>query len=128
MSLLDTSPRHAVPAAAPAAESTLHRLLERVAGRDPGAVALVDAAGEVTHAELHRRANRLAHHLRALGVGLETPVAVLLERTAYLPVSLLAVLKAGGAYLPLDITLPPARLRYMLADARVPLLLTDEAT
>ncbi len=87
--------------------STLHRLLERVAGRHPHAVALVDAAGETTHRGLHRRANRLAHHLRALGVGLETPVAVLLERTARLPVALLAVLKAGGAYLPLETTLPP---------------------
>ena len=112
----------------PAGEATLHALLERVAERHPHAVALVDGAREITHHGLHRRANRLAHHLRALGVGLETPVAVLLERTARLPVALLAVLKAGGAYLPLEITLPPARLRYMLADAGVRLLLTDEKT
>jgi len=109
-------------------EATLHALLERVAERGPHAVALVDGAREITHDGLHRRANRLAHHLRALGVGLETPVAVLLERTVRLPVALLAVLKAGGAYLPLEITLPTARLRYMLADAGVRLLLTDEKT
>src|SRR3954453_20191466 len=57
--------------------ATLHRLLEQVAERDPAATALVDAEGPVTHGELHRAANRLAHHLRARGVGLETPVAVL---------------------------------------------------
>jgi amino acid adenylation domain-containing protein len=110
------------------AAATLHRLLERVAERDPAAIALVDAEGPVTHGELHRAANRLAHHLRARGVGVETPVAVLLPRTRRLPVALLAALKAGGATLALELALPPARLRYMLADARVPLLLTDEAT
>ncbi|MFL5382305.1 MAG: AMP-binding protein [Longimicrobiaceae bacterium] len=108
--------------------ATLHHLLEQVAERDPSAPALIDAEGTVTHGELHRAANRLAHHLRALEVGLETPVAVLLPRTRQLPVALLAALKAGGVTLALELTLPPARLRYMLADARVPLLLTDEAT
>jgi len=108
--------------------ATLHCLLEQVAERDPAATALIDAEGPVAHGELHRAANRLAHHLRALGVGVETPVAVLLPRTRQLPVALLAALKAGGATLALELTLPPARLRYMLADARVPLLLTDEAT
>jgi non-ribosomal peptide synthetase component F len=117
-----TSPNAVTPPA------TLHRLLERAAERDPAALALVDAEGPVTHGELHRAANRLAHHLRALGVGMETPVAVLLPRTRQLPVALLAALKAGGATLGLELTLPPARLRYMLADSRAPLLLSDEAT
>ncbi|HVG45799.1 MAG TPA: amino acid adenylation domain-containing protein, partial [Longimicrobium sp.] len=115
-----------VPHVSPPA--TLHRLLEQVAERDPAAFALIDAEGPLTHGELHRAANRLAHHLRARGVGLETPVAALLPRTRQLPVALLAALKAGGVTLALELTLPPARLRYMLADARVPLLLTDEAT
>jgi amino acid adenylation domain-containing protein len=128
MTHVSTAPPHSPTELAPSAGSTLHALLERVAERNPHAVALIDAAGETTHHGLHRRANRLAHHLRGQGVGLETPVAVLLERTAHLPVALLAVLKAGGAYLPLEITLPPARLRYMLADAGVRLLLTDAAT
>jgi amino acid adenylation domain-containing protein len=118
------------PPVAPTVDSTatLHRLLEQVADRDPAATALIDADGPVSRGELHRAANRLAHHLRARGVGLETPMAVLLPRTRQLPIALLAALKAGGATLALELTLPPARLRHMLADARVPLLLTDEAT
>src|SRR5207249_24311 len=77
--------------------------------------------------ELNARANRLAHHLRARGVGPEARVGVCLERSAELVVAVLAVLKAGGAYVPLDPTYPADRLAFMLADARVEVLLTTRA-
>ncbi|HYJ80694.1 MAG TPA: amino acid adenylation domain-containing protein, partial [Longimicrobiaceae bacterium] len=80
-----------------------------------------------SYAELEARANRLAHHLRALGVGPEVPVGVLLPRTPDLVVALLGVLKAGGAYVPLDPAYPPERVAYVLGDTRVPVLLTDSA-
>ena len=80
--------------------------------------------GKLTYAELDERANRLARHLRALGVGPETRVGVCLERSLDLPVALLAVLKAGAAYLPLDPTLPEDRLRYLVDDAAAPVVLT----
>ncbi|MBE1533910.1 non-ribosomal peptide synthetase [Actinomadura algeriensis] len=93
----------------------------------PGAVAVAAGADRLTYAELNGRANRLAHHLRALGVGPETLVGVCLDRNADLMVALLAVLKAGGAYLPLDPAYPADRLAYMVSDAGAPLVLTQEA-
>ena len=82
-------------------------------------------AGEVlTYAELDRQANRLAHHLRALGVGPDVPVGVGLERSADWIVAALAVWKAGGAYLPLDPRYPAERLALVLRDARAPVLIT----
>ncbi|MFH8802243.1 amino acid adenylation domain-containing protein [Streptomyces sp. NPDC017936] len=103
---------------------TLTGLLAEAAGRHADAVAVRFAGRELTYAELHRRANRLAHRLRELGVGPDTVVGVHLERSAELMVALLAVLKAGGAYLPLDTGYPHERLAFMLADAGAPVLLT----
>ncbi len=80
----------------------------------------------VTYEELNRRVNQLAHYLRKLGVGPDVPVGVCLDRSIELVVALLGVLKAGGAYLPLDPAYPPERLRYMLADAQVPVLITTQ--
>src|SRR5262249_10918106 len=77
--------------------------------------------------ELNEHANRLAHHLRSLGVGPETPVGLCLERSLELVIGLLGILKAGGAYLPLDPTFPPGRLRFMLEDARAPAVLPQAA-
>jgi amino acid adenylation domain-containing protein/non-ribosomal peptide synthase protein (TIGR01720 family) len=102
--------------------STLAQLFERQAALTPEAPAV---AGAFTFAELNRRANRLAHHLRGLGVGPDMLVGVCMERTPELLVALLGVLKAGGAYLPLDPAYPRERLGYMLHDAHVTVLLTE---
>ncbi len=80
----------------------------------------------MSYRELNRRANQLAHRLRGLGVGPEVLVGICMERSLELVVALLGVLKAGGAYLPLDPHYPAERLRYMLEDARVAVLLTDQ--
>ena len=82
---------------------------------------------QLTYAELDRRSNQLAHHLLSLGVTPDSLVAVCLDRSLELFVALLAILKAGAAYLPLDPSYPLARLSFMLADAGSPLLLTTEA-
>ncbi|HEX8145820.1 MAG TPA: amino acid adenylation domain-containing protein, partial [Pyrinomonadaceae bacterium] len=106
-------------------EGCFHQLFEAQAERRPEAVALLHAGGQVTYAELNRRANRLAHHLRARGVGAETLVGVCVERSPEMIAAALAVLKAGGAYLPLDPAYPRQRLSFIMEDARVKLLLTQ---
>ena len=81
----------------------------------------------LSYGELDRRSNRLAHHLRALGVGPETVVGLCLERSLDLIVGLMGILKAGGAYLPLDPQYPAQRLAFMLGDADARVLLAQEA-
>jgi amino acid adenylation domain-containing protein len=110
--------------ATPAPGASIHALFEAQADRTPDATAVI-GPGPSTYRELEGRANQLAHHLRALGVGPETPVGVCLERSAALFVALLGVLKAGGAFIPLDPGYPPDRLRFMLEDSAAPVLLTD---
>jgi amino acid adenylation domain-containing protein len=95
----------------------VHELFERRAEETPGATAVVFEGGELTYAQLNARANRLAHHLRALGVGPDARVAICAERTPEMVAGLLAVLKAGGAYVPLDPAYPEERLRWLLADS-----------
>ena len=90
----------------------------------PDAPAVVMGHQTLTYQELNRRANRLAHHLRALGVESDTLVAICLERSPDLVVALLAALKAGAAYLPLDPGYPPERLAFMLEDAQPRALVT----
>ncbi|HEV3456051.1 MAG TPA: amino acid adenylation domain-containing protein, partial [Thermoanaerobaculia bacterium] len=106
----------------------LHQLFERQVERTPFAPAVVaegeGAAAIVTYQELNRRANRLARHLRRLGVGPERRVGVLLHRTPDLLIGLLGVLKAGGAYVPLDPSYPAERLELMASDAGVGVLVT----
>ena len=80
----------------------------------------------MTYGELNRRANQLAHHLRALGVGPEVPGGVCLEHSLEMVIALLGVLKAGGVYVPLDPAYPKERLAFMLEDAQAPVLLTQE--
>ncbi|MFC5771144.1 AMP-binding protein, partial [Thauera sinica] len=94
----------------------LHELIEAQVDRTPQAVAVRQDGALLTYAELNARANRLAHHLRTLGVGPDARVAVCLGRSVELVVALVAVLKAGGAYVPLDPGYPGERLAYMLED------------
>ncbi|MEV7654366.1 amino acid adenylation domain-containing protein [Streptomyces anulatus] len=107
-----------------AAPTFVERFQEQAASR-PDAVALVHRGEEVTYSGLNERANRLAHHLIARGVGAEDIVAMALPRTPELVVALLAVLKAGAAYLPVDPDHPAERIAYTVEDARAMLLLTD---
>ncbi|MFI6265925.1 amino acid adenylation domain-containing protein [Micromonospora sp. NPDC051006] len=102
---------------------TLHGPIEERAARTPDAVALRFEGRSVTYAELNAAANRIAHRLRAAGVGPETLVGVCAERSVELVAGLLGVLKAGGAYLPLDPEYPADRLAFMVTDADAPVVL-----
>ncbi|TDB99218.1 amino acid adenylation domain-containing protein, partial [Micromonospora fluostatini] len=104
---------------------TLADLVTPHAATSADVPAVVCGADTVTYRDLDRRANQLAHHLRALGVGPDALVGVLLEQSADLAVALLGVLRAGGAYLPLDPEQPTQRLALMLADARPAVVLTS---
>ena len=104
----------------------LHELIEAQAERTPEAPAVAFAEETLTYRELNARANRLAGHLARLGVGPEVRVGLCLERSAGLVVALLATLKAGGAFVPIDPAYPAERMAHMLADSRVPVVLTEE--
>ena len=104
----------------------LHQQFEVQVQHTPDAVAVVFEQERLTYRELNQRANQLAHHLQALGVKPEVLVGVYLERSIEMVVGILAILKAGGAYVPLDPTYPQERLAFMLDDAQVSVLLTQE--
>ncbi|MGE8382331.1 MAG: amino acid adenylation domain-containing protein, partial [Pseudomonas putida] len=106
-------------------ERCLHELIAAQAAATPGATALVFANQHLTYAELDRRANQLAHRLRASGVGTEVLVGIAAERSVEMVIGLLGILKAGGAYVPLDPEYPRDRLAYMIEDSRISLLLTQ---
>ncbi|MBW3570414.1 MAG: amino acid adenylation domain-containing protein, partial [Gemmatimonadetes bacterium] len=101
----------------PALDVSIHSLFEAQAARAPNATALVWSGGEMTYRELDARASSVARRLLAFGAGLDAPVAVLAEHSPAAVAAMLGVMKAGGAYLPLDPALPPARLAWMLEDA-----------
>jgi amino acid adenylation domain-containing protein len=103
----------------------LHELFEKQARQRPAAMALIYEDERMSYGELERRANQLAHHLQRLGVGPEVLVGICLERGPQMVVAQLGVLKAGGAYMPMDPTYPPDRLSFMLEDAAAPVLLTQ---
>jgi amino acid adenylation domain-containing protein len=104
----------------------VHQLFERQAERSPDRPAVVFAGQHLSYGELNRRANRLAHALRALGVGPESRVALSLERSLEMTIGLLGILKAGAAYVPIDPTYPRPRRLQMLEDASVSVLVTQE--
>jgi amino acid adenylation domain-containing protein len=106
-------------------EQTLPRLLAEAARRRPDKVALRASDRELTYAAVYQQANRLAWRLRALGVGADVVVGVHLRRSPELIIALLAVLMAGGAYLPLDPSYPPDRLAFMLTDSQALVVLAD---
>jgi amino acid adenylation domain-containing protein len=109
-----------------AASRCLHQLLEAAADRAPAERALAWRGQELSRGELERRANRLAHRLRRLGVGPETRVGICMERSPAMVTAMLAVLKAGGAYLPLDPAYPGPRLELMVEDSGALVVLTEE--
>ncbi|MBD2800265.1 amino acid adenylation domain-containing protein, partial [Xenorhabdus sp. M] len=108
-------------------EALIHELFEQQVVRTPDAIAVVFEESALSYGELNRRANRLAHHLIALGVKPDDRVAICVERSPEMVVGLLAILKAGGAYVPLDPAYPAERLAYMLSDAAPVALLTQAA-
>jgi len=103
----------------------LHQIFEAQVEQAPQNIAVVFEDKQHTYAELNARANQLAHYLQRLGVGIESLVGIYLERSLDLVVSLLAVLKAGGAYLPLDPALPAESVEFRLQNAQVAVLLTQ---
>src|SRR6266498_22226 len=107
-------------------QNCLHLLFEQQVERTPDSIAVVYEAQQFTYAELNSRANQLAHHLRKRGVGSDAIVGLCFERSLDLVVGLVGILKAGAAYLPLDLSYPPERLSFMLKDAAVKVLLTQE--
>lgn len=104
----------------------IHQLFEDQVAQGPDAIA-VSFGRQFTYQELNSGSNQLAHYLRKLGVGAETLVGICMEPSPMMVASLLGILKAGGAYVPLDPTYPLERLRFMLEDAQVSVLLTQEA-
>lgn len=109
------------------AHSSLQELFEQQVETAPDAVALLYEDRQLTYRELNLQANQLAHYLKKCGVGPNMRVGLCVERSPKMIIALLAILKAGGSYVPLDPAYPQARLQFMLADARVPILLTQKA-
>ena len=107
------------------AQRCIHQLFEEQVTRTPDAIAVEFLEERLTYRELNARANQLAHYLGRFGVGPEGRVGVYLERSVSMVVALLGILKAGAAYVPLDTTYPEMRLRFMLEDARIPVLITQ---
>ena len=107
-------------------EKCIHHLFEAQALRNGRQTAVACEAGQLTYEELNERSNRLAHYLRSQGVGADAVVGILLERSLEMVVSSLAVLKAGAAYLPLDPDYPPQRIRFMVEDSGLKVVLTNQ--
>jgi len=109
-------------------DQTLHGLFEAQVMRTPDAVAVKAHEQQLTYRQLNERANRLAHHLRELGVQPESRVGICLERGLDMLIGLFAILKAGGGYVPLDPTYPLERIAYMLHDSAPVVVLAQRAT
>ena len=109
------------------AETCIHQRVEAQAAQTPDAIAVVFAKQSLTYRELNQRANQIAHQLHQLGVGSETVVGLCVDRSPDLIIGVLGIWKAGGAYLPLDPSYPSDRLNFMLKDAQVHTLVTQQA-
>ncbi|WP_218776813.1 non-ribosomal peptide synthetase, partial [Nostoc sp. T09] len=107
-------------------DQCIHLLFEQQVERTPDAVAVLFHNQQLTYRELNQRANQLAHYLQSLGVGPELLVGICVERSLEMVVGMLAVLKAGGAYVPLDPAYPQERLAFMMSDAQLQVLLTQQ--
>ncbi|MFL9458774.1 AMP-binding protein [Tolypothrix bouteillei VB521301_2] len=108
-------------------DKCLHQLFEEQVERTPDAVAVEFGNQQLTYYQLNCRANQLAHYLRSLGVGADVLVGICVERSLSMVIGLLGILKAGGAYVPLDPEYPIERLNFMVEDARVQALLTQNS-
>jgi amino acid adenylation domain-containing protein len=109
--------------------TTIHRLFESIAQKSPKAIAVIDQGRRISYGELNARANRIARQIRTIGAGLcrpEIPVGIWMERSLEMIVSMLAVLKAGYAYLPVDPAFPARRIAALIGEAKVTLVLTRE--
>jgi amino acid adenylation domain-containing protein len=107
-------------------QACIHQLFEAQVEQTPDAIAVVFEHEQLTYRELNQRANQLAHYLERLGIKPDILVGICMERSLEMVVGLLGILKAGGAYVPLDPTYPKERLAFMLSDAQVSMLLTQE--
>ncbi|OUL26116.1 non-ribosomal peptide synthetase [Nostoc sp. 106C] len=107
-------------------DKCIHQLFEEQVEKTPDAIAVVFKGKQLTYQELNQRANQLAHYLRKLNIKAEVPVAICLERSLEMIISILAILKAGGVYVPIDHTYPSERLAWMLEDIQTPVLLTQK--
>lgn len=104
----------------------IHQLFETQVVQTPDAIAVVSEQGQLSYQELNSKANQLAHYLQSLGVGAESLVGICVDRSLEMIIGLLGILKAGGAYVPLDPAYPRERLTYMVDDAQVSVLVTQE--
>ena len=109
-------------------DASIHALFEAQAARTPEAIALSFGETVLSYGALNRRANKLAHHLRARGVAPEAPVGLYARRSLEMVIATLAILKAGGAYVPLDPEMPDARLEWTVADAQIALVVAAAAS
>ncbi|MEW6730834.1 MAG: amino acid adenylation domain-containing protein, partial [Acidobacteriota bacterium] len=107
-------------------DKCIHQLFEEQVERTPDAIALVFEQEKLTYRELNQRANQLAHYLQGMGAGPEVLVGICLERSIEMVVAIMGVLKAGAAYLPIDPSCPKQRFAFMLADAQIYILLTQQ--
>jgi amino acid adenylation domain-containing protein len=107
-------------------DASLHQLFEYQVERTPDALALISQSEQLTYQQLNQRVNQLTHYLQKLGVTTETLVAICLNRSTEMVVGILAVLKAGGAYIPLDPNYPVERLSFMLSDSQASVLLIQQ--
>jgi amino acid adenylation domain-containing protein len=106
---------------------TIHELFEEQVERSPRSVAVVFDEEQLSYRELDERANQLAHYLQGRGVGADTLVGLCLNKSVEMVVAMLATLKAGGAYLPMDPAYPQERLRFMVEDSKIAYLITTES-